>query len=210
MSDGSDQRDAPPRPAKTFREFLGGQSEKAPAPADAQVAEVVLGPGCAPLPERLLLAHTRGEVLFLAGAGVSMQTPACLPSFRDLVLAVYRRLNDPLLPFLEARAQEEVVLPRGPALTPHQEVEASYFEKDQLDVVLGMLERRIDGKQTEESQVRRAVVDVLQPNPAPDHAAIHTDLIRLSDRGGATAILTTNFDLLLEVAAEELKRPLEG
>ena len=189
---------------------MGGQSEKIPAPAAAGVAEVVLGPGCAPLPERLLLAHAQGEVLFLAGAGVSMQRPACLPSFRDLVLEVYRRLNDPLLPFLEARAKKEVVLPRGPALTPHQEVEASYFEKAQLDVVLGMLERRIDDEQTEESRMRRAVVDVLQPNPAPDHAAIHTDLIRLSDRGDATTILTTNFDLLLEAAAEELKRSLEG
>ena len=30
-----------------------------------------MGPGLAAIPERLLLAHARGEVLFIAGAGIS-------------------------------------------------------------------------------------------------------------------------------------------
>ncbi len=139
-----------------------------------------------------------------------MPKPACLPSFTDLVLSVYRRLGDPLLPFLEALAGKKVELPKGPPLSADQKAEVKSFEKKQLDVVLGMLERRIDGHQTEESRMRQAVVHLLQPDPPSEHAEIHRDLIRLSDRGGATAILTTNFDLLLEAAAEEVGCSIEG
>ena len=45
-----------------------------------------LGPALAAIPERLLLAHARGEVLFIVGAGVSRC--ADLPDFRGLVLKV--------------------------------------------------------------------------------------------------------------------------
>lgn len=38
------------------------------------------------IPERLLLAHSRGEVVFVAGAGVSQ--PSQMPDFRTLVLQV--------------------------------------------------------------------------------------------------------------------------
>ena len=145
VSDGSDKRKAAPPPVNTFREWLGGPSKKIPAPADPQESEVVLGEGCASLPERLPLAHAKGEVLFLAGAGVSMPKPACLPSFTELVLKVYRQLGDPLLPFLEALEGKEVELPQGPPLTPDQNAEAKSFEKKQLDVVLGMLERHALG-----------------------------------------------------------------
>jgi hypothetical protein len=47
---------------------------------------ISLGGGLAAIPERLLLAHARGEVLFIAGAGISR--PANLPDFRELVLQV--------------------------------------------------------------------------------------------------------------------------
>ena len=139
-----------------------------------------------------------------------MPKPAGLPSFKDLVLKVYTQLGDPVLPFLEALAGNKDELPKGPPLTPDQKAEIKSFEKEQLDVVLGMLERRIDGQQTEESRMRQAVVDVLRADPPSEHAGIHRDLIRLSDRGGATAILTTNFDLLLEAAAKEVKCSVEG
>ena len=192
-------------------ERLWGQGEeKVAAPADPEVCEVALGQGCAALPERLLLAHAKGEVLFLAGAGVSMAPPSCLPSFTDLVLEVYEHLGDPLLPSLQAVVGKEVEPAPDPPLTADQKAEAESFKKKQLDVVLGMLERRIDGQRTEESRMRQAVVAVLQTDPPPEPAGIHRDLIRLADRGGATAILTTNFDLLLEAAAEEMKRSVEG
>src|ERR1700693_3497260 len=51
---------------------------------------ISLGPGLAAIPERLLLAHARGEVLFICGAGISR--PA-LPDFRQLVLDVYQILD---------------------------------------------------------------------------------------------------------------------
>jgi NAD-dependent SIR2 family protein deacetylase len=52
---------------------------------------IPLGSGLAAIPERLLLAHARGEVLFIAGAGISR--PASLPDFRGLVLKVYAQLD---------------------------------------------------------------------------------------------------------------------
>ncbi len=210
MSDADGERKAGAPSPGTFGEWVGGESEEVPAPSDPQDAEVVLGEGCASLPERLLLHHAEGKVLFLAGAGVSMPKPACLPSFRDLVLKVYKQLGDPVLPFLEAPAGDRDELPEGPPLTPEQKAEVESFEKRQLDVVLGMLERRIDGQQTEESRMRQAVVRLLQPDPPAEYAGIHRDLLRLSDRGGVTAILTTNFDLLLEAAGREAKCSVES
>ena len=49
---------------------------------------ISLAPDLPAIPESLLLAHARGDVLFLCGAGVSRQ--ACLPDFRQLVLGVYQ------------------------------------------------------------------------------------------------------------------------
>ncbi len=52
---------------------------------------IVLGPDLAPIPERLLLAHAGGEVLFIVGAGVSRD--AGLPDFRKLAVEVYEDLD---------------------------------------------------------------------------------------------------------------------
>ncbi len=209
MSDDNEKRKTAPPPPKTLWELLEGESKKVPPPAEPGESVVVLGEGCASLPEELLLAHGRGEVLFLAGAGISMSAPSNLPSFRDLVLEVYRRLDDPLLPCLRRIAKKKTEVPRQPPLTPGQRAEARNFRESRFDVVLGMLERRLDRVQTEESAMRRAVLGALRPKPMPEHGALHRNLIRLSARGRATTILTTNFDLLLEAAAEELSRPLE-
>ena len=52
---------------------------------------ISLGSGLAAIPERLMLSHARGEVLFICGAGISR--PANLPDFRELVLDIYAVLD---------------------------------------------------------------------------------------------------------------------
>lgn len=161
---------------------------------------IFLGPGLPAIPERLLLAHARGEVLFIAGAGISQ--PAGLPDFRELVLRVYARLDAAVHGIIAS-------IPRSAcnrwtmdlsALTHGQAAEVRRFVAGDYDVVLGMLERRIDGQTANPSGVRQIVAaEVRAPNTPP--AAIHRALMSLADRGGSVSIVTTNFDLLLEKAA---------
>lgn len=169
---------------------------------------IQLGPGLSPIPERLLVAHARGEVLFICGAGISL--PAGLPDFRQLILDVYATLDASTHSVLTA-------LPRGvcnqwqancAGLTDQQTAEVKRFIAGDYDVVLGMLERRLDDQTRGDSQVRRRVAAILRSG-ATNPTAIHKALIALADRGGANAIVTTNFDLLLQVAAQRLRSPLE-
>jgi hypothetical protein len=162
---------------------------------------IPLGSGLAAIPERLLLAHARGEVLFIAGAGISQ--PANLPDFRGLVLRVYEELDTAV----------HAVIASGPpidcnhsnmdlsGLTYQQAAEVMRFIREDYDVVLGMLERRIDGHSNGKSRVRQAVASELR-TPGIKPAPIHRALMRLADRGGAVTIATTNFELLLEDAAK--------
>lgn len=160
---------------------------------------ISLGDQLAAIPERLLLAHARGEVLFICGAGVSR--PSDLPDFRELVLDVYKRVDIGVYAVLSS-------LPSGtcnkweaayPNLNDPQRAEVKQFIVGDYDVVLGMLERRLDGQTLGDSRVRREVADRLRSGKNKP-AAIHRALMRLADRGGATTIVTTNFDLLLEAA----------
>lgn len=166
---------------------------------------ISLGPDLAAIPERLLLAHARGEVLFICGAGISR--PANLPDFRDLVIDVYLALDPAVHAVLSG-------LPRGicnqwnvdyNSLTERQTAEVKRFILGDYDVVLGMLERRLDEKTSGNSQVRREVARRLRRGEATP-ANIHRTLMRLADRGGATTIVTTNFDLLLEAARQRGSR----
>ena len=166
-----------------------------------------LGKGLPKLPERLLLAHGRGEVLFLAGAGVSRS--AGLPDFRELVLHVYKKLDPPvheILTQLKCRTCEPWQPCACPTaarsnLTAGQTAEVRRFRLREYDVVLGMLERRLDAPGRGGSSVRAEVEQVLRStDPAPQ--PIHHNLIRLADRGPAAAIVTTNFDRLLDIAYE--------
>lgn len=169
---------------------------------------IQFGRGLASIPERLLLAHARGEVLFICGAGISR--PAGLPDFRQLVLDVYAKLDTATHSVLRG-------LPPGACnqwqancagLTDQQTAEVKRFIVGDFDIVLGMLERRLDDQTRGDSQVRRAVATILRSGAARP-AAIHKALIALADRGGAKTIVTTNFDLLLQVAAQRLRSPVE-
>ena len=177
----------------------------------SETRSILLARDCCRLPEKLLLAHARGEVLFITGAGTSMQ--AKLPDFRTLTLDVYGKLDRPLYNAL-------CKIPRGacnlwdiPAgrLKPNQLAEARRFVQGDFDVALGMLERRLDSIPSAGSKVRKAIDAILrgQPGKAAKPASIHHALVKLSDRGAGTAVVTTNFDLLLEDAARGQKKRLE-
>ena len=190
---------------------------------------VSLAPDLPPIPERLLLAHARGDVLFLCGAGISRQ--AGLPDFRQLVRGVYKSLDPSLYEFLPASPSEPHHAPDldRSRLNDRQKAELECFDRREFDVGLGMLERRLDRETREDSSVRATVVQLLRESrqersstsPRPDQAVlppdatpapklsysapIHRALVRLSHRGAATTILTTNFDLALEDAARRLR-----
>ncbi|ARQ00924.1 hypothetical protein CAK95_18885 [Pseudorhodoplanes sinuspersici] len=85
-------------------------------------------------------------------------------------------------------------------LNDRQKAEVKRFINGDYDVVLGMLERRLDDQTRGDSQVRFEVAKRLRAGQNKP-ASIHRTLMRLADRGGTTTIVTTNFDLLLQRAA---------
>ena len=178
-----------------------------PVMPTADDREIVLGEGLLAIPERLLLAHAHGEVLFICGAGISR--PVGLPNFRELVLDIYKELDKPVYSIIselppDACNKWEI---DDSGLTESQAAEIKRFVIGDYDVVLGMLERRLDSQTRGDSQVRNKVASHLHAK-GNEPGAIHRDLIRLADRGGTVTIVTTNFDLLLEAAGEHLDPPI--
>ncbi len=171
--------------------------------------EIAFGANLPPIPERLLLAHARGEVLFICGAGVSM--PANLPDFRRLVIEVYEHLDTGVHTVLETVDRHRPSLEGIDCadLTASQLAEALRFVKGDYDVVLGMLERRLDNQTDRGSRVRQTTIDLIRAR-AKQPAPIHKALMRLANRGGATAIVTTNFDRLLEIAGRRIGAGVES
>jgi len=164
---------------------------------------ISLGDGLPAIPERLLLAHARGQTLFIVGAGVSKA--ADLPDFRELVLDVYKKLDGAVHEIVENWKDGDPPIDLS-TLTSRQAAEAKRYMNRDYDIVLGMLERRMDQQAGSTSQVRKAIAEVLRvadAKPAP----IHKALMRLSDRGGALTIVTTNFDRLLESAVANKVNP---
>ena len=158
---------------------------------------ISLGPSLAAIPERLLLAHAQGKVLFIVGAGVSRSSG--LPDFRGLALNVYEQL-DPKLHKCIASIPKNACNQWGVDLADlksDQAAEVRRFSAGEYDVALGMLERRTEDLAHVGSRVRQEIAQVLR-NPAIKPAPIHKALVRLADRGGALTIITTNFELLLE------------
>ena len=175
------------------------------APEEDRV--LTLGTNCARVPERLLTAHARGQVLFISGAGTSV--PSGLPDFKRLTLSAYEVLDKPVHQVLSSGTKPDA--PGFAALigllSHKQRAEILRFHETDYDVVLGMLERRIDTG-TRSTKVRdtlfkllRGVQDTSGKTVPAKPNSLHKSLIRLADRGGQTAIVTTNFDRLLEAAA---------
>ncbi|WNZ80333.1 SIR2 family protein [Pseudomonas sp. P105] len=172
---------------------LPSPSQGSDDPVDRVIS---LGDDLPSIPERLLLAHARGEVLFIAGAGVSM--PANLPDFRRLVINVYERLDGAVHTII-ANHNNDSAPDDLHTLSYQQAAEVKRFIARDYDIVLGMLERRMDRLPGSSSQVRKTIVEILREG-GNKPAKIHRALMRLADRGGVITIATTNFDLLLQAA----------
>ena len=123
---------------------------------------ISLAPDLPAIPERLLLAHARGDVVFLCGAGVS--SPAGLPDFQQLVRGVYRTLDPSIYEILPAAPIDPRCPPKPDCslLTDRQTAEVRRFLAREFDVVLGMLERRLDSRTREDSKVRTRVIELLR------------------------------------------------
>ena len=117
-------------------------------------------------PKPLLKALREGKLVVFAGAGVSMGSPAGLPSFRELSEAI-------------AQGTGEVL-----------------NEGEPEDQFLGRL-------QYKEQNVHARAAQVLSRNNAQP-TDLHRDLIRLFQNPALTRVVTTNFDLLFESAAEQI------
>ncbi len=126
-------------------------------------------------PEQLVDALLRGEVVFLCGAGVSAPQ---LPGFGALVSKCFDRLNVDMSPS-----------------------ERLSFRDYRFEEALGSLSRRI----VDPREMTRAVVHELQ---VPQNADLshHRTILRLSrDLENRPAIVTTNFDTLIERALLEIE-----
>lgn len=167
---------------------------------------IVLGADLPPLPPELLVARDRGEVLFIVGAGASYPPPSSLPDFGGLVADIYAEI-DPAMKAPLAELRKKTDPPKWHEitgmLTDQQRTELKFFAQNEYDVVLGMLERRIDGDPSKMSTLRRAARKVLERTVEPN--PLHTALVRLGQRYGKTLLVTTNFDRLLSIAAKREK-----
>lgn len=153
---------------------------------------IQLGKGLPAVPERLLLAHARGEVLFICGAGISK--PAGLPDFRKLVLDVYRELDTATHRVLDALPQNVRNQWQADCKTLNdcQTAEIRRFIIGDYDVVLGMLERRLNERARGDSRVRQAVARILRSGSSTP-ASIHKALIKLADRGETLKVVSVTF-----------------
>lgn len=183
---------------------MGGGTPTMASPAEERW--ISLAPGLARIPERLLLAHSRGQVLFITGAGTSKASG--LPDFRELVVDTYQRLDAAVHRILVGPSPKPGIPRAATGLSDKQHAEIIRFDRGDYDVVLGMLERRIDGASTAPGKVRQEIARLLRTVPGPSGStvrarasAVHRALIRLADRGAATTIATTNFDRLLQAAS---------
>ncbi|MDM9621093.1 SIR2 family protein [Rhizobium sp. S96] len=134
------------------------------------------------IPDDLLLAHDRGEVVFFCGAGVS-QARAGLSNFQQLARKVMGHLG----PAKESPARK--LLELATTLDPIQGV-GSFVATDR---VFSLLEREFDT-----TDIHAAVASALKPRDAADLSAHELVLDLAGRRSGAIRLVTTNFDRLFE------------
>lgn len=135
------------------------------------------------IPDALLAAQERGDVLFMCGAGVSM--PAGLPSFLRLAKLTADALSVPQNDPTRLMVQHAL---GGAALTLP------------LDLVFEKFQDAYG-----ERQVEAKVAKLIRPAAGVDLSS-HQTILKLSRDGkGRPRVLTTNFDPLFERAHKRLK-----
>lgn len=146
-------------------------------------------PGGPDIPDELIVARDSGDVVFFCGAGVS-QHVAKLPGFEGLGSAVVESLGatseSPARRLLEKALETGRMAGVGGLLA--------------TDRVFSLLEREF-----ETSDVRAAVAEAIRPKPGYALDAHRTLLALATSRGGATRLVTTNFDLLFEECESGLR-----
>ena len=132
------------------------------------------------IPDKLLQSHEEGKLAFFCGAGISY--PAGLPGFKGLVEDIYNLCG-----------------------TNRLDIEEDAFKRGQYDIVLELLERRLPGGRI---KVRQALVEALKPNLDREGAVnTHASLLKLArDKEDKLRLVTTNFDRLFHIAAEQNKQ----
>ena len=137
------------------------------------------------IPDELLEARDRGNVVFLCGAGVSM--PAGMPGFRRLAELVVDALGAP---------------PKGTLremLSLWDRRDISKTAKPPLDQIFNLLQQEYD-----ESEVDYFIAKQLEAREGI-HLGKHETILRLSKGAdGNPQVVTTNFDHLFELAARDL------
>jgi hypothetical protein len=141
------------------------------------------------IPEDLLIARDKGDVIFFCGAGVS-QANAHLPNFerlgRDVIRILGSAQDSSARKLLEKALEIGRVAGVGGLLA--------------TDRVFGLLEREF-----EVADVRAAVAEAIQPQKGYGLDA-HRTMLDLATSRGVTRLVTTNFDLLFEECDPTLPR----
>ncbi|KGE01848.1 SIR2 family protein [Rhizobium sp. YS-1r] len=141
------------------------------------------------IPDDLLLARDRNEVVFFCGAGVS-QARAGLSNFAQLA----RKVMDQLGPASGSPARK--LLELATTLDPIQGV-GSFVATDR---VFSLLEREFDAP-----DIHAAVAAALKPQNAADLSAHELVLDLAGRKSGAVRLVTTNFDRLFEDCNPDLR-----
>ena len=128
------------------------------------------------IPDELITARDKGEVIFICGAGISHHL-AELPLFECLVEKIYQNLNE-----------------------DKRDTEPDTFQEGNYDETLWSLEQRIGGR----SKITEAIHEILKEpyNSSNVDLQYHKILLELSK---PLPILTTNFDALFEKASQGIK-----
>lgn len=144
-------------------------------------------PGGPDIPEELIIARDKGDVVFFCGAGVSQQA-ASLPNFNRLAQQVIEKLGSarqsPALQLFETA--KSIAEAPGSAIPGIGSLVAT-------DRIFGLLEREFWPH-----DVRHAVAEALRPQDGYRLDAHRTMLDLATDQTGVVRLVTTNFDRLFQ------------